>query len=255
MGDHPKNPQFQNPEDEKEEEEEEEEEEALSLSDLPLNQDDDNYDNNNASTDLCNNSPRSRPESPELFEFSSDFSFEICPANDIIFGGKLMPFKEHFPPAGKTPKAPASKESQRRSWSLYKLQSPITRSNSSDDTLMRGSRSLDCRELHRRSHSMASSAPEMERSSSVKSMQGKSDMALKKAAKPRWYSLMFGKMKFPPKMELSDIKNRQVRQNPPSTLFPVNHNSDKGSWRLLRALSCKDHGSVPAKASFSVPQI
>ncbi|KAE8056762.1 hypothetical protein FH972_013505 [Carpinus fangiana] len=256
MGDHPKNLQLQSPL--LEGEDQEETEESLSLCDLPLNPDNDNVDNNN------NGTPRSRAEAPEFFEFFSDLSSDMCPADDIIFCGKLIPFKELQSP----PKTPATGENptktttfRRRSESLSKLQSPVTRSNSGAGStrLMRNSRSLDCTKLHRSANSM-----EIERNSSVKS-SGKSDIALKKAVKPRWYLLMFGLVKFPPEMELSDIKSRQVRRNHPSTLFPpplsadgklpVNRGSSKGTWRLLRALSCKDHASVAVTASFCLPHV
>lgn len=254
MRDHPKSPQLQNPE------EEEEEEEALSLCDLPLNPKDNGGNNNNKSKDLSSYTLRSS-ESPDYFEFFSDLKAEMCPADEIIFRGKLIPFKDQSPPIHRTHKTSTTEENRkiqthlgRRCDSFSKLESPIyiTRSDSSTETarlMMRNSRSLDYRKLHRSSKSMASPVPEIERNSSAKSA-GKSDMGHKKAAKPRWYLLMFGMVKFPPEMELSDIKNRQFRRNPPSTLFPPPLDvHGKGSWRLLRALSCKDHASVAVTAS------
>lgn len=269
MGDHPNNvPHLQKPE----REEEEETEESLSLCDLPLNP-----NNNNDSSDFSNHAPppRSLADASEFFEFFSDLSSEMCPADDIIFCGKLIPLKElQSPPTHQTPTKTSTaggnptKQTtlRRRSESLSKLQSPVTRSNSgaSSTRLMRNSRSLDYTKLHRSSNSMASPPPEIDRNSSVKSL-GKSDTALKRPAKPRWYLFMFGLVKFPTEMELSDIKNRQVRRNHPSMLFPpplttdgkfpVNRSSSKGSWRLLRALSCKDHASVAVTASFCLPHV
>ncbi|KAI4344406.1 hypothetical protein L6164_011638 [Bauhinia variegata] len=121
--------------------------------------------------------------------------------------------------------------------------------------MMRGSRSLDYRRLHRNSSSLISVVPEFERNNSVKSV-AVSDIAAKKATKLPWYTLMFGIgiMKFPPEMELNDIRNRQVRRNPSTTMFPANRNSGKGSWRILKALSCKDHTSVSVTTSFPLPQ-
>ncbi|XP_041018054.1 uncharacterized protein LOC121260294 [Juglans microcarpa x Juglans regia] len=272
MRDHSKSPHFQN-------QEEEAAEEALALCHLPVddnNNENDNQHNccNNDSKCLSNHNPRSRSEPPDIFEFFSDFSSDMCPADDIFFCGKLVPFEGKSPPThDQTPKTSATDENQtrkthcrRRCESLSKLQSPVTGFNTSiasTTKLMRNSRSLDYRKLHPSSISMISTAPEIERNPSVRSV-GKYDIALKKAAKPRWYLLMFGMVKFPPEMELSDIKNRQVRRNAPSTLFPppldFNRNlpvsrssSTKGSWRFLRALSCKDHASVTVTASFCFP--
>lgn len=273
MRDHSKNPHFQN------QEEAAAEEAPLSLCHLPVDDRNNENDNqhNNDSKCLSNHTPRSRSEPPDIFEFFSDFSSDMCPADDIFFCGKLVPFEGKSPPThDQTPKTSAAEANQtrkthsrRRCESLSKLQSPVTRFNtgtaSTTQLIMRNSRSLDYnRKLHPSSISMISTAPELERNPSVRRV-GKYDIALKKAAKPRWYLLMFGMVKFPPEMELSDIKNRQVRRNPPSTLFPppldVNGNfpvsrssSTKGSaWRLLRALSCKDHACVTVTASFCFP--
>ncbi|KAF5448636.1 hypothetical protein F2P56_029147 [Juglans regia] len=258
MGNHLKNPHLE----EEDQEEAEEAEEALSLCDLPLKP---NNEDEECSSSL--HTPRSRSETPDFFEFFSDFSSDqMCPADDIFFCGKLIAIKEQYfptPASHQIPKASTSTEEsqtnkttfRRRSDSLSKLQRPVTRSNSGSnpELIMRNSRSLDYKKLHRSSNSMISTAPEIEKNSSAKGVQGKSDTVLKKAGKPRRYFFMFGMVKFPPEMELSDIKNRQVRNNPPSTLFPVNQSSGKGSWRLLKALSCKDHASVAVTASFCIP--
>eukprot|EP00256_Glycine_max_P068473 XP_025983068.1 uncharacterized protein LOC100777782 isoform X2 [Glycine max] len=197
---------------ESQEEEEEEREEALSLCDLPLNR-------NSRTPSLDDMSfkkilrPSSLPDhAGEIFNgFSSSSSSDMCPADDIIFCGKLVPFKAEQPLknliAAEEEKSPARR---------------------------------------RRSESVV--PPEA---------------AVKKATKPRWYSLMFGTMKIPPEMELSDMKNRQVRRNPSSTMFltadsggkmAVNRSHGKVSWRILKALSCKDHSSVAVTTSFPLPQ-
>ncbi|KAM3714582.1 hypothetical protein ACB098_01G347600 [Castanea mollissima] len=253
-------PNLQNPEEfqqQQQQQEQEEAEEALSLCDLPLslnNKENIIFDNNNN-----NNHNDNSNDSIDFFEFFSDLSYSenMCSAEDIIFCGKLIPFKEQqF--SHPTPQTPTKQTSlRRRSESLSKLQSPVTRSNSINTKLMRNSRSLDYRKLN----PVSNSPPEtIERNSSVRSVGSKSEIALKKAAssRPRWYFFMFGMVKFPTEMELSDIKNRQVRRNQPqSMIFPVNRNSGKGSgsWKLLKALSCKDHASVAVTASFCVPRV
>ncbi|KAG4907170.1 hypothetical protein AAZX31_20G075100 [Glycine max] len=245
---------------ESQEEEEEEREEALSLCDLPLNR-------NSRTPSLDDMSfkkilrPSSLPDhAGEIFNgFSSSSSSDMCPADDIIFCGKLVPFKAEQPLknliAAEEEKSPARR---RRSESL----SSVTRSNSvstftgSRHLMMRNSKSLDYSRLRE------SAAPEVDRNSSSRSVVPP-EAAVKKATKPRWYSLMFGTMKIPPEMELSDMKNRQVRRNPSSTMFltadsggkmAVNRSHGKVSWRILKALSCKDHSSVAVTTSFPLPQ-
>lgn len=118
---------------------------------------------------------------------------------------------------------------------------------------MRNSKSLDYNRLRE------SSNPEVDRNSSARSGTLQ-EAASKKTTKPRWYSLMFGTMKVPAEMELSDMKNRQVRRNASSTMFLAaekmggNRSTGKVSWRILKALSCKDHSSVAVTTSFPLPQ-
>ncbi|XVF34218.1 hypothetical protein REPUB_Repub18cG0040200 [Reevesia pubescens] len=241
----------------------EEVEEALSLCDLPLDLD---TNNNPENYDHMEKTPgqsrRSSSEAaPEFFEFLSDLSSNMCPADDIIFCGKLIPLKER-PISFQTKNDYLFEEKRKshvlrkRSESLSELRSSsITRSNSTKDaTVLRNSRSLDYQKLHRY---------KMERYPSTKSV-GKSEVSPKKVIKPRWYVFMFGMIKFPPEMELKDIKNRQFRRTP-SVMFPTvedgskkfagNRSSGKGSsWSLLKALSCKDHTSVAVTTSLSMPQ-
>jgi hypothetical protein len=131
---------------------------------------------------------------------------------------------------------------------------------------MRNSRSLDYRNLERFPSSKKFS-PELdiERSSSLKSIHARGEVK-RTTSKPRWYLLMFGVVKPPTEMDLSDIKSRQVRRNSSMTMFPpvdtdgkkapVSQSSiSKGSCRLLRVLSCKDPASVAVATSFLTPQV
>ncbi|KAF5742887.1 hypothetical protein HS088_TW09G00949 [Tripterygium wilfordii] len=217
------------------EQEQEEAEEALSLRDLPL--DDDNNNNFEFQNHFNgNHNPRS---SSDLFEFFNDFSVDMCPAEEIIFCGKLLPRKDHYYHSIPKPIKQDRKRAnftRKRSESLSDIQGFTTpRSISTKARLMRNSRSLD----YRKDKEM------MERSSSS---------AKKAVPKPaRWYYvfMMFGMAKIPMEMELTDIKNRQSRQNPPALLPPVIKNNNN-SYKLIRVLSCKDHASV-AVATTSFP--
>ncbi|KAM0963690.1 hypothetical protein ACFX13_023069 [Malus domestica] len=235
------------------EEEEEDAEEALSLCDLPL---DNIHDQVNEFHDMSSKHLHARRSSADqFFEFFSEFSTDsfMCSAEDIIVCGKLIPFKDH---ANEAPQKTCTNNGyhkknssfRRRSESLPGLQSSVARSSSTKNQIMiRNSRSLDYQKLHRKSSMVSPTPAEMERISSVKSV-GKYDK--KCGNKPKWFLLMFGIVRFQAEMDLSDIKNRQIRRNP-STLFrseaPDNRSSGKGSWKLLKVLSCKDHASVAAK--------
>ncbi|XVF70019.1 hypothetical protein PTKIN_Ptkin11bG0127900 [Pterospermum kingtungense] len=245
--------------------EEVEEEKALSLCDLPIDLD---ANNNSPGSDhmektLLGRSRRSSSEA-EFFEFLSDVRSDMCPADDIIFCGKLIPLKQQPLPFQTQQGYQKSQNHviRKRSESLSELRSSsITRSNSpknsSTTTLLRNSRSLDYQKLYR---------SDMERNLWTRSVE-KPEFSPKRAVKRRWYVFMFGMVKFPQEMELKDIKSRQFRRSP-SAMFPTleeedggnkfagNRSSGKGtcsSWNLLKALSCKDHASVAITSSFEMP--
>lgn len=68
--------------------------------------------------------------------------------------------------------------------------------------------------------------------------------------------LPFGAVKPPAEMELRDMRSRQLRRNP-ATLFappapaPADRGGWKGSWKLIKALSCKDPASVAVATSLA----
>ncbi|KAK8615124.1 hypothetical protein V6N13_068909 [Hibiscus sabdariffa] len=213
-----------------------EEEEVLSLCDLSLDID--------TNTDPRNDPLQTPKHAPEpAFEFfpfrSNETGFLMCPADDIISGGMLVPLGE------KTRRK--DHVLRKRSESLSELRSGSSTGNGT--ALLMISRSLD-------------SQRQKQRVSPAKS-SGQPDVWPKKAVKrPRWYVFMFGSVKFPPEMELQDIKSRQFRRNP-SVVFSDdgkkvtdNHrSSDKtSSWSLLKALSCRGYTSVAVTSSFYLPQ-
>ena len=240
----------------------EEAEETLSLCDLPLDLDTNNNPGNDHLEKILHaQSRRSSSEAaPEFFEFLSDLSSDMCPADEIFFCGKLIPLKQKplsFQTRGDYRFGEKSKNHvlRKRSESLSELRSSsIIRSgsNKNSTTFLRNSRSLDSQKIHR---------SDMERNPSTRSVE-KPEVSPKKAVKRRWNVFRFGMVKFPQEMELKDIKSRQFRRIP-SVMFPTveeedcskkfsgNQSSGKGSsWSLLKALSCKDHTSVAVTSSF-----
>ncbi|CAK9169422.1 unnamed protein product [Ilex paraguariensis] len=237
-------------------------EETLSLSNLPLI----TTDEPDSQDFSCFKERRSSSEPTDFFEFFSDFNAEMRHAEDIIFCGKLVPFKEN--PLPNQIQKPPTKEKNSQSFHRRRSESfseqTITRTESSKTSLIRSSRSLDSQTLLRNS-SLSSETSEIHRNSSVKSSR-KSDGSSFKVFnfKPRWYLLTFGLVKFPPEMALQDIKNRQVRRNP-GTMFPSfdagkkvpgSRRDRQSFWGLLRVLSCKDDSSVAVTTSFTcMPQV
>ncbi|CAA0396998.1 hypothetical protein AtNW77_Chr4g0308441 [Arabidopsis thaliana] len=235
---------------------EEEKEDALSLRDLPLK-----AKNPNPTTTEDHKEP-----STELFEFLTSSSYDVAPAENIIFGGKLIPL--NYQNALFSPPEHISRRIRSRSESLsaiqgHKLNRPGSCTVARRDNAgpMRASRSLDYRKLSR-GLTTVHSPPE---NSSPTKNTGKPETTSSgsvKSVRPRWYVIMFGMVKFPPEIELKDIKSRQIRRNIPPVMFPSPANrrargsrspSPSPSWRFLNALSCKKPTSVAATAPFWVP--
>ncbi|GKV47041.1 hypothetical protein SLEP1_g53980 [Rubroshorea leprosula] len=247
---------------------EEEKEEVLSLCDFPI----DNEEYDEKVVGKMEKQSRLSPETTEFFSFFNiDFGIDMCPADDIIFCGKLVPIKhQHVSDQGQKGTNSSNDDTKplfgfrKRSESLSELRSAtMTRSDSLKTRILRYCRSLDYQKPHRMSSSNSSSSrnPSMERNSSGRSL-GKSN-AKKLTVKPRWYVLMFGMVKFPPEMDLKDIKNRLLRRSP-SIMFPRvddakklppnRSSSGQAAWRFVKALSCTDPTKVDVTSSYCMPR-
>lgn len=234
------------------------EEETLSLRDFPVTPENMFQDR------------RSSSQPSEFFEFFTDFANSekfMSHAEDIIFCGKLVPFKENQQQQQQEKlQIPFHhRKVRRRSESMSELKSTVTStspSNNSTPLVMRTSRSLDDKKLNRNSSlsSETTAPPETIHHNS----SGKFDVwGVKVPKPPRWLVLMFGAVKFPPEMDLRDIKSRQVRRSGSTTLFPsfdardmvpVNRSDRKSSWGLLDILGCQGSASVSVTTSFSCLQ-
>ncbi|KAK1388345.1 hypothetical protein POM88_016523 [Heracleum sosnowskyi] len=244
------------------EENEEQDDDTISLTHFPLTPDQQEHP--------------SPPEKIDVFEFSSDPNSIMSHAEDIINCGKLIPFKEqdqsptfHQPQCQTSPVMYVNDHASQglynrrtRSESLTELKISECRSNSTNmrGIKMRNSRSLDYQKLSRNS-SLSSESPDIYRNNSRGS--SRFDASTIKIPKPRWYIFMFGSVKFPPEMDLQDIKNRQVHRTTISkSLFPNLEvvkkppANRKRSWGVLKVLSCRDDGSVNVTASLAcVPRV
>lgn len=199
----------------------EEEEEALSLRDFPLSFGE--PEKKEASSKI-QDKRRSSSEPSDFFEFFNDFSFEMSNAEDIIFCGKLMPYKNPPQILKSLSADDATRLSRAYCHSLPDLTRPRPRTR----------RSLIVK-------------PDIHRSSA--NSEGS------KLSKCRWFVMMFGPLKLQPEMDLRDMKNRQVRRNQ-GRLFPAGQSpaGRRSFWGLdlLKVLSCKDHASVAVTASIGL---
>ncbi|CAI9765744.1 unnamed protein product [Fraxinus pennsylvanica] len=208
----------------------EELDEAISLCDFPMNTD----ENDQIVKNLSENHDM-QPSPSNFFEFFSDLSSEMSHAEEIIFCGKLFPYK--YQPVNvlediqKHPVGDDEKSKgidRRRCQSLNELK--IMRSNDTNSGLLRTSKSLGFRPS--------------------------------RAIKPRWNAFMFGGVKFPLEMDIQDIKNRQIRRSTGGIFpwidvgekAPVRQNDRRNTWGfdLLSVLSCRNHANVAVKASIGI---
>ncbi|CAA3030387.1 Hypothetical predicted protein [Olea europaea subsp. europaea] len=208
----------------------EELDEDLSLCDFPINAD----ENDQIIKDLSKNHVMQSSPS-NFFEFFSDLSSEMSHAEEIIFCGKLLPYKiQPDNVLDDIRKYPLRDDEKSKGTDRRRCQSSdelkIMRSNGTNTELLRSSKSLGFRSF--------------------------------RALKPRWNIFMFGSVKFPPEMDLQDIKNRQIRCRTGSIFpwidagekAPMRRTDRRNKWGydLLRVLSCRNHENVAVKASIGI---
>lgn len=226
------------------EKEDDDEEEAISLCDFILHSEEKDEDRDR--------NRRRRSDPSDFFEFFNDLcTSEMCHAEDIIFCGKLVPYKEQPVLFDST----LNDSSRRYCESLPdKLLTPNKTRTDSSTKIMRSCRSLDylksCRDSSLAVKPESSCVPRFRLKKPVKF----------EVWKPRWYGLMFGVVKTPPEMDLRDMKNRQVRRNAGRISRPAMEGRGKipgnqrNSWSddFLNVLSCKNDASVATMASSSL---
>ncbi|KZV54711.1 hypothetical protein F511_42183 [Dorcoceras hygrometricum] len=227
--------------------EEDDEDEAISLCDFILNSE----EKDPAHTQEDRGRRTSSDPSDNFFEFFNDLTSEMCHAEDMIFCGKLVPYKNKKP----VPLDTLNDSSRRYCESLPdQLLTPNRTRTDTGTRFMRSCRSLDydkpCRDPSLAVKSEGSCVPRFRLRKPVKFV----------VWKPRWYGLMFGVVKSPPEMDLRDMKNRQVRRNSGGISWPATEGrvripaNRRNSWSddFLNVLSCKNDASVATMASSSL---
>lgn len=236
--------------------------ETLSLCDLPIYSDASNWDD-----DFSREQDQSLSSENDFFEFSSDdFTCAATTNDNIIFCGKLIPYRELILPKSpeKTKNQLAesdTKQNQINKKGLFRWKSL---SFNRTKTFSRRDEKNNC------SKSLALPASK----SFVYATSNKCDFSVGKASmlasptKSRWYLFMFGIRSLPTEMELRDIRTRQSRLKSQSMMFRsvecdemVKDNGrrrGKGLWGLLRDLRYRSahHANAVVKASFGcIPHV
>lgn len=214
-------------------------EETLSLCDLPLN-------SSASDWNYYSKEDHSSSFDQDFFEFCSEnFTASTYPTDNIIFCGKLIPYKgatvaEKSQDLDITTKPKNTKKSSIFPWRSQSCKKSTTTSK----------------------HALP--VPLSENNGyATRKFTNKDDFSTKKASllvspmKSRWYLFAFGMARFPVEMELRDIKMRQSKKSPANKLRQEtgkemsNGRREKGLWGLLRFLGCKSHHAhAMVKASF-----
>ncbi|XP_022748026.1 uncharacterized protein LOC111297637 [Durio zibethinus] len=255
-------------------------EETLSLCDLVISSDANEYWNND---DFSKEDHQSN--SGDLFEFFSDDFPAAAPEDDsnIIFCGKLMSFKEQQQPkiedkpqSPKIRKVKQENDDKKKNISSCKFPWKISNSFNKSRTYPSSSAKGSLGKSFYKSLSLPAKGSKKNNGKygsdrSKKLGDEKFDFSVKKVSilatpvKSRWYLFAFGVGRFPMEIELKDMKLRQTRKNkamkfqPPERVGPENaiggkerRRSGKGLWRLLKVLGWKSkHTNVDVvQASF-----
>ncbi|KAF6138487.1 hypothetical protein GIB67_022521 [Kingdonia uniflora] len=226
--------------------------EVLSLCNLPLGDDWEDLSDSKEDDHL-----QSRDD--ELFEFFNDLNHNMFAAEDIVFCGKLLPYKLSPLDYHLNNDSTRKSISHRKSDSL----SDIQRSQSSTKgQYRRNSYSLDYREMQRAPSVKMSRTTSPRRNDwipiSKYTSKNNSDSKVSVSSSPaksRWPLFMFRLIKPSPQIELRNTRNRQ--RSPSSTFsesdgentVSAKRKEGKGYWKLLRALSCTGQANMVLTAS------
>ncbi|KAK7379787.1 hypothetical protein VNO78_34307 [Psophocarpus tetragonolobus] len=190
-----------------------EEEETLSLCDLPIYSG--SVSGRWGGDDWSKEDGKSFGDDDNLFEFfSEEFSTSSnATAENIIFCGKLIPFKD-IPP--RVESSNDQKGSVILPWKPVKKAKPTLKKE--EKLERKGCKSFSC----------------------DYTSNGKVSL-LRCTTKSRWFLFMFGMSKLPStEMELRDIRNRQSRRRGAAVMFPTaaeGKSGCRGMWKMLKSIS------------------
>ncbi|KAJ4720841.1 Protein unc-13 4B like [Melia azedarach] len=239
-------------------------EETLSLCDLAVNSNSEDYLNDNDfSEEQCR---QSTSDEQDFFEFfSEDFTAaSTYPRDDIIFCGKLIPYREPAAVPEQTQNTNTQKNIKKSRIFPWKSNSFNKYSRSTSSKAQRHEKSTySYKSLSQKVNGYETFNYEYDFSEKKVS----SSTVAAASVRPRWYLFAFGYGRtFSTEMELKDMKSRQNRRIPATMFRSLEGGGDemikrsethkrssswKGLWTLLKVLGCKSRqANAVAKASF-----
>ncbi|KAI4351349.1 hypothetical protein L6164_005723 [Bauhinia variegata] len=217
-----------------------ESEETLSLCDLPIHNDSAQWDDDFSKEDGHKSSSNNNDgDNDDFFEFfSEDFTASTRgnTEKDIIFCGKIIPFRE--PPQFLPQKGKNFQSNSQKGVVLSSKSARNYDSGSIKGQQVKGSKDLMC------------------------GYPTENVSLLRSTTKSKWYLFMFGMSSLPTQMELRDIRRRQSRRGP-TAVSPVpeeresikskERRNGKGFWKIWSSLGFGCTGKYAndvVKASF-----
>lgn len=172
------------------------------------------------------------------FFFFNDLDVKTCSADDIFSQGKLQPFKS--PSHNNT-----TTTSKGQVWDSLNI-------NKADFFNPKGRAiSHRCSAEYKRLGNDPRPAPLLPPKQVSGGTSGRS------RSMPKWFLFLFGSIKMPVVMDMSDIRSRQSRRFPASFVPPADRVGEEGKsrWKFLRALSCRGHGEVGTPMELRVARV
>ncbi|KAG6470772.1 hypothetical protein ZIOFF_071852 [Zingiber officinale] len=166
---------------------------------------------------------------PFEFCFYSDSpdSPALCAADEIFLAGKILPFGA--PP----PKRYQISEGELRRRDLLQVDHRTTRCTADDVCFWGGAQS---KAGYRRLRKVSDcDGKELEKATAARTQ--------KEPHRPRWFLFVLGSMRVPETMDMGNIRNRQRRRR--SRDSEPGGDVGRGTWRLLRSLSCRRFRAPP----------
>lgn len=229
-----------------------EEDETLSLCDLPIYGEPDNYQNSSSSS--------SDGQLVDHFEFFTEewiaTTTSYNPADNILFCGKLIPYKQNV---DNSLKLRSNKQRKRTKHCVLKwnLKSKTSKSKGRKGKCIdKNASSLPHSSSFNSLHSSKQRISRHGSCDNKNDILGRRITILKSPTKSKWFLFFFGMARVPTEMEMREVRKRQNQKSRSLRSSGGGKKSGKsngkGWWKLIRALACSGyhHADAVIKASY-----
>lgn len=240
-----------------------EEDETLSLCDLPIYGEPDNY----SLEDQNSSSSSSDGQLVDHFEFFTEewitTTTSYNPADNILFCGKLIPYKQNV---DNSLKVKSNKQRKRTKHGVLKwnLKSKTSKSKGrKGKCINKNASSIPYSSSFNSLHSSKQCISRHGSCGNKNDILGQRITILKSTTKSKWFLFFFGMARVPTEMEMREVRKRQNKKS--RSLRSSGGGGKKSGksnrkgwwWKLIRALACSGyhHADAVIKASYGCSQL